>query len=92
MNSDSEDDEPPPPPKHPYTLQPIDQNWISKWYPLGVDEGAVYSVPTGGKRKKKKNTTRKKKRGAGPACSRPQVIEDNQSDYSVKHTVYSFRK
>ena len=82
VNSDSEDDEPPQPPKHPYTLQPIDRNWISKWYPLGVDEGAVYSVPTGGKRKKKKNTTRKKKRGAGPACSRPQVIEDNQSDYS----------
>lgn len=34
------------------------------------------------RRKKKKNTTRKKKRGAGPACSRPQVNEDNQSDYS----------
>lgn len=81
-DSDSEEDEPPPQPKHPYTNQPIDQNWISKWYPLGVNELAVYSVPTGGKRKKKKNTTRKKKRGAGPACSRPQVIEDNQSDYS----------
>jgi len=34
------------------------------------------------KRKKKKNTKSKKKRGAGPACSRPQVNEDNQSDYS----------
>ena len=33
-------------------------------------------------RKTRKNTKSKKKRGAGPACSRPQVIEDNQSDYS----------
>ena len=84
-NSDSEDDAPPPQPRHPYTKQPIDRNWINKWYPLGVGERTFYSVqtvPTGGKRKKKKNTTRKKKRGAGPACSRPQVIEDNQSDYS----------
>lgn len=81
-NSDSDDDEPPPQPKHPYTNQLIDRNWINKWYPLGVGEGAVYSVPTGGKRKKKKNTTRKKKRGAGPGCSRPQVIEDNESNYS----------
>ena len=32
--------------------------------------------------KTKNKNTRKKKRGAGPACSRPQVIEDNQSDYS----------
>ena len=84
-NSDSEDDAPPPQPRHPYTRQPIDRNWINKWYPLGVGERTVYSVPTeptGGKRKKKKNTTRKKQRGAGQACSRPQVNEDNQSDYS----------
>ena len=33
-------------------------------------------------KEKKKNTTRKKKRGAGPLLSRPQVNEDNQSDYS----------
>ena len=33
-------------------------------------------------RKTRKNTKSKKKRGAGQACSRPQVTEDNQSDYS----------
>ena len=32
--------------------------------------------------KTKNKNARKKKRGAGPACSRPQLNEDNQSDYS----------
>ena len=43
---------------HPLTRQEITDEWINKWYPLGLDED--YNVLTGGKRKTRKSKKSKK--------------------------------